>query len=140
MDGTCSVCNEELKLVPSLRDIGFDRRRCVEAKMDVVAGDRRAGRDAQRHPARSVEETQMKLIKDMTEPELRDHFNRLAKLIEDWLPPGPSAKGKCLFFLVVNDQIEPGIAQYVSNVQRADAIKMLRETADRLEKREDVTR
>ena len=83
---------------------------------------------------------EMKLIKDMNEPELRSYFNRMAKLIEDWLPPGPSAKGKCLFFLIVNDQIEPGIAQYVSNVQREDAIKMLRETADRLELNQDVTR
>lgn len=82
----------------------------------------------------------MKLIQDMTEPELRDYFNRLARLIEDFLPPGPSAKGKCLFFLVVNDQIEPGIAQYVSNVQRSDAIKMLRETAERLETNQDVPR
>ncbi len=82
----------------------------------------------------------MKLLKNMTEPELRDYFTRLARIIEDFLPPGPSAKGKCLFFLTVNDTIEPGIAQYVSNVQRADAIKMLRETADRLEQKEDVTR
>lgn len=82
----------------------------------------------------------MKLIKDMTEPELRAYFFGLAAMLEDQLPPGPSARGKCLFFLIVNDQIDPGIAQYVSNVQRADAIKMLRETADRLERRQDVTR
>ena len=95
-------------------------------------------RNAEKRNAKTGES--VKLIKDMTEPELRAYFDRLAKLIEDWLPPGPSAKGKCLFFLTVADQIEPGIAQYVSNVQREDAIKMLRETADRLERNQDVTR
>ena len=82
----------------------------------------------------------MKLICDMDEFELRDFFSGIARNLEGQLPPGPSARGKCLFFLIVSDQIEPGISQYVSNVQRADAIKMLRETADRLDSREDVTR
>lgn len=82
----------------------------------------------------------MKLLRDMTEPELRDFFRGIASWIENALPPGPSAKGKCLFALIVTDTIEPGIGQYVSNVQRADMIKMLRETADRLEKREDIPR
>jgi hypothetical protein len=82
----------------------------------------------------------VKLIRDMTEPELRDYFRGLAKNIEAQLPPGPSAKGKCLFALVVADTVEPGVGQYVSNVQRADMIRMLRETADRLENREDISR
>jgi len=82
----------------------------------------------------------MKLLGDMNEPELRDYFTFLARRIEDALPPGPSNKGKCLFCLLVTDTTEPGIAQYVSNVQRADMVKMLRETADRLENRQDVTR
>lgn len=82
----------------------------------------------------------MKEIRDMTEPELRTYFTGLARAIEESLPPGPSNKGKCLFCLLVADSTEPGIAQYVSNVQRADMIKMLRETADRLSKREDIPR
>ena len=82
----------------------------------------------------------MKLIRDMTEPELRAYFRELAGAIESVLPPGPSANGKCLFCLLVADSTEPGIAQYVSNVQRADMMKMLRETADRLEGREDIPR
>ena len=82
----------------------------------------------------------MKPLKDMTEPELRKFFRDLAIDIEEKLPAGPSAHGKCLFFLIVNETIEPGIAQYVSNVVRHDAVKMLRETADRLENRQDVTR
>jgi hypothetical protein len=79
----------------------------------------------------------MKLIRDMTEPELLAYFRELAGAIEGVLPPGPSAHGKCLFCLLVADTSEPGVAQYVSNVHRADMIKMLRETATRLEGRED---
>jgi hypothetical protein len=82
----------------------------------------------------------MKLIRDMTEPELRDYFNRLARMVEDALPAGPSAKGKCLFALIVADSVEPGVGQYVSNVNRADMVRLLRETADRLERREDLPR
>jgi hypothetical protein len=81
-----------------------------------------------------------KLIRDMDEPELRDYFRGLARALEECLPPGPSKNGKCLFFLIVADTVEPGVSQYVSNVQRGDAIRMLRETADRLETRGDVTR
>lgn len=82
----------------------------------------------------------MKLLKDMTEPELQAYFRNLASRIESDLPPGPSNNGKCLFFLIVCEDEGPGISQYVSNVRRQDAIKMLRETADRLERRQDVTR
>ncbi len=82
----------------------------------------------------------MKNLEDMNEPELREFFSDLARKLEADLPAGPSKKGKCLFFLIVTDRIEAGVGQYVSNVRRSDAIKMLRETADRLEKKEDVTR
>lgn len=82
----------------------------------------------------------MKLICDMTELELRDFFSTLARNIEDALPPGPSAAGKCLFALIVADSTEPGIGQFVANIQRAGCIKLLRETANRLEKREDIAR
>jgi len=82
----------------------------------------------------------MKLFKDMTEVELRDYFTFLARTVESELPSGPSSRGKALFFLVVSDGTGPGISQYVSNIERDGAIKLLRETADRLEGREDVTR
>lgn len=82
----------------------------------------------------------MKLIRDMTEPELRRFFRSVARKVEAMLPPGPSAHGKCLFALIVADAVEPGIGQYVSNVQRADMVRLLRETADRLERREDIPR
>jgi hypothetical protein len=82
----------------------------------------------------------MKLLRDMTEPELLDYFSGLANLIENRLPPGPSRKGKCLFVLLVTDETGPRTAQYVSNARRGDIIQFLRETADRLEGREDIPR
>ena len=80
----------------------------------------------------------MKLIADMTEPELRDFFRDLARKVEAELPPGPSSKGRCLFLLLVDDG--SGICQYVANAERSQCIKFLRETADRLASRGDVTR
>ena len=82
----------------------------------------------------------MRLLRDMTEPELRGYFRDLASLVESVLPPGPSKQGRCLFALIVADSTEPGVGQYVSNVERADMIRLLRETADRLEGREDIPR
>jgi hypothetical protein len=74
----------------------------------------------------------------MTEPELKNYFTALAAATESVLPPGPSQSGTCLFVLLVVD--ESNIAQYVSNARREDTIKFLRETAARLEQREDLTR
>lgn len=82
----------------------------------------------------------MKLLKDMNEPELREFCRGIARDLEEKLPPGPSARGKCAFFLAFTDDLGPGVGQYVSNIERLGAIEFLRETADRLEGREDVTR
>lgn len=57
-----------------------------------------------------------KRLSDMTEPELREG----------------------LFVLVAFD--DPGLAQYISNCDRDNMVRSLRECADRLEAREDVTR
>lgn len=46
--------------------------------------------------------------------------------------------GKMGFALIVFDFNQPGISNYISNAKRADMIKSLRETADRLEKRQDL--
>lgn len=73
-----------------------------------------------------------KRLEDLTEPELRHYFNSLAGMVEAVLPDG------ALFCLVVFS--DPAIAQYVSNAERDDMIRAMRETADRLERREDVTR
>jgi hypothetical protein len=80
----------------------------------------------------------MKSLSEMTEPELQGYFAYLARLIESVLPPGPSKRGKALFMLLVFD--DPGMAQYVSNCDRATRVKALREAADRLEAREDIPR
>lgn len=80
----------------------------------------------------------VKKLRDMTEPELKELMGNLARLLERNLPPGPSARGKALFTLLVFE--EELIGHYVSNANRQDIIKTLRETADRLEKREDIPR
>jgi hypothetical protein len=80
----------------------------------------------------------IKKIEDMTEPELRDYLYTLGNSLEEILPPGPSKKGKLLFTVLLFD--ESCIAQYLSNANRQDMIKVLRETADRLDAKEDITR
>jgi hypothetical protein len=83
----------------------------------------------------------MKLLRDMTEPELREFFTTIARDIEERLPPGPARGGKkCMFALIVADSVEHGAGQYVSNIVREDCIKLLRETADRIASREDIPR
>ena len=72
------------------------------------------------------------MLKNMTEPQLRDLMNGLAKNVADQTPDGT------LFFLVLFD--DPGLCQYVSNARREDIVKAMRETADRLEGNQDVPR
>jgi hypothetical protein len=76
---------------------------------------------------------------DMTELQLRNCMTRVARAVEHELPPGCGPRGKALFVVLAFED-DPGIAQYVRNCQRSDIIKALRETADRLEQRQDVTR
>lgn len=42
------------------------------------------------------------------------------------------------FALIVFDFDNPGIGNYISNAERSDMIKSLRETADRLERNQDI--
>jgi hypothetical protein len=42
------------------------------------------------------------------------------------------------YALIVFDFHEPGLSNYISNAKREDMIKALRETANRLEKNQDV--
>jgi len=42
------------------------------------------------------------------------------------------------FAIIVFEFHKPGISNYISNAKRADMIKALRETADRLEKQQDI--
>lgn len=46
--------------------------------------------------------------------------------------------GEMGFALVMFEFNHPGIGNYVSNAKREDMIKALRETADRLEKNQDI--
>lgn len=41
------------------------------------------------------------------------------------------------FSIIVFPFNQPGVSNFISNVNRSDMIKALRETADRLEKRQD---
>jgi hypothetical protein len=82
----------------------------------------------------------VKPFAEMTEPELNSYFRELAKSLETVLPPGPSHNGKAFFMLIVSEDPGPGTAQYVANADRADCIRWLRETANVLERREDIER
>ena len=61
----------------------------------------------------------------MTEPELRDLFQLLARRIKSYLPPETG------FLLLATPHGQSGIAQYVSNVRREDAAKWMKETLAR---------
>lgn len=76
----------------------------------------------------------MKRIEDMTEPELRTLTTAILDDVGDALPPWTAFA--VLFWPIGNH----GVAQYGSNCQRSDMIRALRETADRLERRQDVPR
>lgn len=73
-----------------------------------------------------------KPLRDMTEPELGRMMNDCARAIERVLPP------KTLFVAIAFDG--DGIGQYIANVNRSDAVKSLREFADGLESKAEVSR
>ncbi len=74
----------------------------------------------------------MKTLDDMTEPELHRTLINAAKGTHTSLPVGTT------FILIACG--ESNIGQYVSNMQRDTIPQLLREVADRLERKEDVTR
>jgi hypothetical protein len=76
----------------------------------------------------------MKLLEDMTQPELRELTTGILDSIQVQVPDN------CAFTVLFWPIGTHGIAQYGSNCARPDMIKALRETADRLERRQDVTR
>jgi hypothetical protein len=78
----------------------------------------------------------MKRLEDMNEPELRELMNHICGGIEFMC--GEMGVEKPLFCLVLFN--DPAIAQYAANCRREDIIKAMRETARRLEQRQDVTR
>lgn len=78
----------------------------------------------------------MKKLEYMTEPELAALMTHVAKSVEKAAAEMGCAKP--LFALVMFN--DPEIAQYIGNCQRSDIIKAMRETADRLELKQDLPR
>ncbi len=75
-----------------------------------------------------------KQLEDMTEPELRELTTRVLNAVKDRLPDG------VMFTVLFSPFGNHGVGHYGSNCRRADMIQLLRETADRLERRQDVPR
>ena len=75
-------------------------------------------------------------LEHLTEEELRTLLNLLSSQIEGTCRH-LSIEKPMFTLLLFND---PALAQYASNCERADIIKAMRETADRLEARQDVQR
>lgn len=76
----------------------------------------------------------MKRLDDMTEPELADVMTACARAVRLLLPPNTG------FIIVASEFGKGGVGQYIGNGQRPDFIRWMRETADRLEAREDMPR
>jgi len=76
----------------------------------------------------------MKQLEDMNEVELRELTTAVLDAVHALLPPG------CGFAVLFWPIGTHGVSQYGSNCRRSDMIKTLRETADRLDRRQDVPR
>jgi hypothetical protein len=72
----------------------------------------------------------MKQFNQMTIPEIKAVLTGLGLAVKSRLPPGT------LYAVLIFDQSD--IARYVSNANRSDIIKAMREHADALEKMEDT--
>lgn len=77
----------------------------------------------------------MKPLRDMTEPELKEVFHRVAERVKWSLP-----KNTLFVVLAMEESEGPGISQYVSNCDRATMSALLRETADRFDRNDIVPR
>jgi hypothetical protein len=78
----------------------------------------------------------MKKLEDMTEPELRDLMNHLARGVVSKAEDAGCEKPQ--FVLVLFN--DPKVAQYVANCSRQSMIEAMRETANRLENKQDIPR
>jgi hypothetical protein len=78
----------------------------------------------------------MKKLEDMTEPEHSELMTTCAKAIE-YAARSLDVEKPFFALVLFNDQ---KVGQYISNCTRASMIEALRETADRLEKRQTVQR
>jgi len=75
----------------------------------------------------------MRLMQDMTEPELSEYFNLLMAATKSVMPPD------VLGFMIICFQADK-ITQYAASIEPEGAVQALRELADRLERRETVKR
>lgn len=75
----------------------------------------------------------MRLLKDMTEPELEQYINLLMSATQCVVPTDVQGFMVVLF-------CDDGITQYGSSITRETAVPALRELADRLEKRDGIER
>ena len=78
----------------------------------------------------------MKKLEDMTEPELQDYMNAIARLIVAASEKIGVEKPQFLL-LMFND---PKVAQYVANCSRDSMIKCMKEAIKRFEGNEDIPR
>lgn len=78
----------------------------------------------------------MKKLEDMTEPELAKTMRAFADAIQ-WTADFIGVEKIHFALVVFND---PKVGQYIGNCCRQDIVAALRETADRLAKREDIPR
>jgi hypothetical protein len=90
-----------------------------------------------------------KHMNDCTEPELREKFDQAMRWLENHLPAGDGPRGNPLIVLLSSGTFDAGIGQYaanadratiVANADRATIVAFLREFADTLERRWDVSR
>lgn len=78
----------------------------------------------------------MKRMEDMTEPELAELLRAFGSAIKR---TGYEAGiGRPHFVLLLFN--DPALCQYIASIEREGAIKALRETAERLERRDTVER
>lgn len=79
----------------------------------------------------------MKKFSDMNEADVAAYLTMLGDCIADILPLNEDGTGRANFMIILSGDNGPGEGHYVSSVERSGAIKWLRETADRLESRQD---
>lgn len=75
-------------------------------------------------------------LENLNEPQLRSMMRAMAQSVE--IVAENFGCEKPLFTLLLFN--DPKVGQYICNCQRAEMIQCLRETADRLERREDIPR
>ncbi len=79
----------------------------------------------------------MKKFSDMTPGDVSKYLTDLGTATASILPLREDGEGPAIFILIVSGDLGPGEGHYVSNIVREDAVRWLRETADRIERKQD---